>query len=70
MTRRAKKVKTLNYVLDFLMMVVPILELTELIAIIPIEYLPYYMLSAVIARRAIRMLEDHLNVKRTEDTPE
>ena len=56
--------KFANWLLDFLMMVVPILELTEAIAIIPIEYLPYYMLTTVILRRAIRMLEEHVNAKK------
>jgi hypothetical protein len=42
------------------MLVVPVLELTELVAIIPVEYLPYYMLAAVLARRGIRMVEQHL----------
>jgi hypothetical protein len=46
------------------MMIVPILELTELIAIIPIEYLPYYMLATVLARRGIRMLEDVVGKRR------
>jgi hypothetical protein len=54
------KVKLLNYILDFLMLVVPVLELTELIAIIPIEYLPYYMLASVLLRRGIRIVEDTL----------
>jgi hypothetical protein len=53
-----------NWLLDFLMMAVPFLELTELIAIIPIEYLPYYMLATVILRRVIRMLEEKVVVKR------
>ncbi len=54
------KVKLLNYILDFLMLVVPVLELTELIAIIPIEYLPYYMLASVLLRRGIRIVEETL----------
>jgi hypothetical protein len=62
--------KFLHWLLDFLMLVVPFLELTEVIAVIPIEYLPYYMLVTVVARRGIRMLEEHLNVKRSQDTPE
>lgn len=52
--------KFMNWLLDFLMMVVPFLELTELIAIIPVEYLPYYMLATVVLRRGMRMLEEHL----------
>lgn len=62
--------KFLHFLLDTLMIVVPFLELTEAIAIIPIEYLPYYMLATVILRRAIRMLEEHLNVKPIEDFSE
>jgi hypothetical protein len=60
MNTRAKRVKTLNYVLDFMMMAVPLLELTEVIAFIPVEYLPYYMLGTVLLRRGIRMVEDYL----------
>lgn len=56
--------KILHALLDFLMLVVPFLELTELIAIIPVEYLPYYMLATVVMRRGIRVLEDQLKVKR------
>jgi len=62
--------KFLHFLLDTLMIVVPFLELTEAIAIIPIEYLPYYMLATVVLRRAIRMLEEHLNVKPVEDFSE
>ena len=58
--------KFANWLLDFLMMAVPVLELTELIAIIPIEYLPYYMLATVLARRGIRMLEDYVGAKRSK----
>jgi hypothetical protein len=54
------KIKLLNYILDFLMLVVPVLELTELIAIIPVEYLPYYMLASVLLRRGIRIVEETL----------
>jgi len=63
-------VKFLQWLLDFLMLVVPFLELTEAIAIIPIEYLPYYMLATVVLRRAMRMLEDHLKVKRNAEEPD
>lgn len=55
--------KFLNFVLDFLMFVVPLLELSEVASIIPPEWLPWYMLSTVVLRRALRMLEDKL--KRT-----
>ncbi len=56
--------KILNWLLDFLMLIVPVLELTELIAIIPVEYLPYYMLATVLARRGIRVLEEYLSDKK------
>ena len=56
-------VKFLNFVLDFLMFVVPLLELSEVASIIPPEWLPWDMLSTVVLRRALRMLEDKL--KRT-----
>lgn len=62
--------KFANWVLDFLMMAVPFLELTEVIAIIPVEYLPYYMLATVIARRGIRMLEDYVGKRRAEKSAE
>ena len=55
--------KFLNFVLDFLMFVVPLLELSEVASVIPPEWLPWYMLSTVVLRRALRMLEDKL--KRT-----
>jgi hypothetical protein len=62
--------KYLHHLLDFLMMIVPILELTEVIAFIPPEYLPYYMLSTVLLRRGLRLLEDYLAVKRTKKVVE
>lgn len=52
--------KSLHYLLDFLMFVVPILDLTEVAAVIPAVYLPWYMLATVILRRALRVLEDKL----------
>ena len=52
--------KFLHWTLDFLMFVVPILDLTEVVATIPPVYLPYYMLTAVVLRRALRVLEDKL----------
>ena len=57
--------KTINYGLDFLMFIVPILELTEVAAIIPPVYLPYYMLGTVVLRRLIRVLEEKKVVKRS-----
>jgi hypothetical protein len=53
-------VKLLDYFLDFLMFVVPILELADLMAFIPPEYLPYYMITTVVLRRLLRLLEDKL----------
>lgn len=53
--------KTLNYILDALMFVVPVLEMTEVLEIIPMEFLPFYMLGSVILRRVVRVLEDYLD---------
>lgn len=55
--------KTLNAVLDTLLFVVPVLEVSELIAVIPHEYLAWYMLGALILRRSARYLEDYLEKK-------
>jgi hypothetical protein len=55
--------KALHGVLDTLMIVVPFLEITEVIAVIPVEYLPWYMLGTVLLRRLLRILEGRLNVK-------
>lgn len=52
--------KILNYLLDFLMFVVPILELADVMAFIPLEWLPYYMITTVVLRRLLRLLEDKL----------
>lgn len=52
--------KLLNLVLDTLMFLVPILELSQATQIIPPDYLPYYMLGTVFLRRATRLLEDYL----------
>lgn len=57
---KEKGEKLLNWTLDGLLFVVPILEVTELIAVIPGEYLAWYMLTALILRRAVRILEDYL----------
>lgn len=54
------KMKLVNWLLDTLMFIVPILELSELMAIIPVEYLPYYMLATVILRRTLRLVEEHI----------
>lgn len=58
--------KTLEFVLDFLMFIVPMMELTELVAVIPVEYLPWYMLATVILRRGLRLLEEKVNAKPTD----
>ena len=54
--------KFFRWMLDALMFVVPILELTEFIQFIPMPYLPWYMLSIVILRRILRMLEEKYSV--------
>lgn len=55
--------KVLHGTLDALMFVVPLLEITELTAVIPVEWLPWYMLGTVLLRRLLRILEGRLNVK-------
>jgi hypothetical protein len=55
--------KFLRWLLDVLMFVVPIMELTEVIAIISTDNLPYYMLATVILRRVLRMIEEYLDDK-------
>ena len=60
---KSLKSKILHSVLDFLMFIVPLMEITEMIAIIPVEYLPWYMLTTVLLRRLVRILEDHFNAK-------
>jgi hypothetical protein len=52
-----------RYLLDFLMIIVPILEITELMAVIPLEYLPWYMLVTVLLRRGLRLLQEKLDVE-------
>lgn len=52
--------KLLNYTLDFLMFVVPVLELSQVVTLISPEYLPYYMIATVVLRRLVRVLEDYL----------
>ena len=52
--------KALNWLLDFLMFVVPILELTDVMTFIPVDWLPYYMITTVVLRRLLRLLEDKL----------
>lgn len=52
--------KALEWLLDFLMFVVPILELTDVMTFIPVDWLPYYMISTVVLRRLLRLLEDKL----------
>lgn len=48
----------INSSLDALMFVVPILELSGVMALIPAEYLPVYMLTVTGLRRLIRILEE------------
>ena len=55
--------KTLNAALDILLFIVPVLEVSELIAVIPYEYLPWYMLGALILRRSARYLEEYMEKK-------
>lgn len=58
---KSKIFTVLDYVLDGLMFVVPVLEMTEITALIPAEWLPVYMLVSVGGRRAIRILQNILN---------
>jgi hypothetical protein len=60
--------KILNWGLDALMFIVPILELTEVVAFIPVEYLPLYMLATVVLRRVVRVIEDHLDANSDKPT--
>ena len=53
--------KSLELLLDFLMFVVPILELTDVMTFIPVDWLPYYMITTVVLRRLLRLLEDKLH---------
>jgi hypothetical protein len=59
--------KALELLLDFLMFVVPILELTDFMTFIPAEWLPYYMIATVVLRRLLRLLEEKLG--RSTQTP-
>lgn len=59
--------KTLELLLDFLMFVVPILELSDMMTFIPADWLPYYMITTVVLRRLLRLLEDKLNVAPKDD---
>lgn len=59
--------KALNYLLDFLMFVVPILELSDMMTFIPAEWLPWYMITTVVLRRLLRLLEDKLNAASKDD---
>lgn len=61
--KQSLRTKLINYAFDALMFIVPILELTELMTLIPPEYLPVYMLGTVLARRALRLLEEYLASK-------
>ncbi len=61
------KWKLVEILLDVLMFVVPILEMSEVMTFIPPEYLPVYMISTVVLRRLLRLLEDKL--RGTSETP-
>ena len=58
--------KILNGLMDFLMFIVPLMELTDLMAVIP----PWYMISTVVLRRILRMLEDHLKKDKPDEMAE
>jgi len=49
--------KYLNMALDVLLFIIPLLEMTQLVAIMPPEYLPVYMLVMLVLRRSVRMLQ-------------
>lgn len=49
--------KFFERLLDFLMFVVPLLELTQVIAFIPAAYLPHYIVAVVILRRTLRFMQ-------------
>jgi len=53
-------IKFLNGLLDTLLFVVPFMELTEVMPLMPPEYLPWYMFATVVIRRLVRVLEDYL----------
>ncbi len=59
--------KLLEIVFDILMFVVPILEMSELMTLIPPEWLPFYMISTVVLRRVLRVLEDKFRVPTQTD---
>jgi len=60
--------KLINNVLDFLLFIVPALDLlilpvltsTEAASLIPPQYMGYYMLGTVVLRRLARYIEDVL----------
>lgn len=58
--------KILNAVLDILMFVVPIMELSEFATLMPPEFLPWYMLATVVLRRVVRVLEQELRGKKDD----
>jgi hypothetical protein len=58
--------KVLNWTLDGLMLVVPVLELSQIISFIPMEWLPVYMLVTVGLRRFARLIEEYLDGKLTQ----
>lgn len=54
--------KLLEIVFDILMFAVPILEMSELMTLIPPDWLPVYMITTVVLRRVLRVLEDRFRV--------
>ena len=64
--KKLLSIDNLNKLLDFLMFIVPILELSELATLMPATWLPWYMLTTVVLRRLVRMLEEKL--KRNVDS--
>ena len=57
---KSKWKRFLHGLLDTLLFVVPILEVSEVLAIIPSEYLPLYMLGTLILRRLVRVFEEYM----------
>jgi len=57
---RQKILAGLSVTLDSLMFVLPVLEMAEVTQLIPVEYLPLYLLVVVGVRRGVRILEKFL----------
>ncbi len=56
--------KILNGALDTLLFIVPLMDVAEVMAFIPPEWYPLYMLAVLILRRTARVMEDHLRGKK------